>query len=102
MPAQCGAFNEEAKRVQLGFSGSVHAPDSPEDAPSELKICLRSCSPTIPSPSWSMSENASRNCWIWGGEKREKTPEGSRRALDFCAFVSLDGVLVGVMSGDSP
>lgn len=65
-------------------------------------MCLRSCSDTIPSPSWSISPNASRNCWICGGEKSENTPDGSRRARLFCAFVSLLGLLVGVMSGERP
>ena len=84
------------------MSGSNVVWGMDEDVPRELNICLRSCSPTSPSPSWSIKENASRNCWICGGEKSENTPEGSRRARDFWAFVSFVGVLVGVMSGESP
>ena len=90
------------RAIQVQWLEGMHHTVGGVDAPSELKMCFRSCSPTMPSPSWSISENASRNCWIWGGEKRENTPEGSRRARDFCAFVSLEGVLVGVISGDSP
>ena len=84
------------------MSGSNVVWGMDEDVPRELNMCLRSCSPTSPSPSWSINENASRNCWICGGENSENTPDGSRRARDFWAFVSFVGVLVGVMSGERP
>ena len=71
-----------------------------EGAPRLVKMCLRSCSLTTPSLSWSMSENASRNCCTCGGWKSENTPEGSRRCRLFCAF-NLAGDACGVMLGDS-